>query len=30
MTAVPKRKLSEVEYLALENAAEFKSEFAAA
>lgn len=27
MTAVPKRKLSEVEYLALENAAEFKSEF---
>ena len=27
MTAVPKRKLSEAEYLVLENAAEFKSEF---
>ena len=27
MTAIPKRKLSETEYLAIENAAEFKSEF---
>jgi len=27
MTAVPRRKLTEVEYLAIENAAEFKSEF---
>ena len=27
MTAVPKKKLTEAEYLAIENAAEFKSEF---
>ena len=27
MTALPKRKLTEAEYLAIERAAEFKSEF---